>query len=106
MLVDAKVAVDGVFEALGKPLPPPIPPEEKEKASPAAKGGAAKGPGAKGPAAKGKKTKQDAKKGTGTVVPYSHHLPPGVDRRRVSFVERRESIGFSASALTLSRAKS
>ncbi|CAM9594694.1 unnamed protein product [Hapterophycus canaliculatus] len=40
LYVDAKVAVDGVFEALGKPLPQPTPPEER--APPAAKGKKAK----------------------------------------------------------------
>lgn len=44
--VDAKTAVDGVFESLGKPFPPPTSPEEKAP-----------------PAAKGKKAK-DTKKGT------------------------------------------
>lgn len=50
--VDAKSAVDGVFEALAKPLPPPVSAEEKAP-----------------PAAKGKKAK-DTKKGTSdsTVV--------------------------------------
>ncbi len=51
--------MDGVFEALGKPVPLPVPAEEREKAMPAAKGGAVKGA-----AAKGKKAKQDPKKGT------------------------------------------
>lgn len=46
MHVDTKVAVDGVFEALGKPLPPPVSAEEKAQ-----------------PPAKGKKAK-DNKKGT------------------------------------------
>ena len=47
MRVDAKDAADGVFSALGKPLPERAPPEEKSA-----------------PAAKGKKGK-DAKKATG-----------------------------------------
>ena len=38
--VDTKIAVDGVFEALGKPLPPPI--SAEEKAPPPAKGKKAK----------------------------------------------------------------
>lgn len=48
MRVDAKVAADGVFSALGKPLPERVPPEEKSAS-----------------AAKGKKGK-DAKKATGS----------------------------------------
>lgn len=40
MRVDAKVAVDGVFEALGKPLPLPV--SAEEKAPPPAKGKKAK----------------------------------------------------------------
>ncbi|CAM9471679.1 unnamed protein product [Ectocarpus sp. 13 AM-2016] len=51
LLLDAKRAVDGVFEALGKHLPPPVSPEEKAP-----------------PAAKGKKAK-DTKKGAAKAEP-------------------------------------